>query len=98
MKKKKFIIGLVLGIIFSTIIVYAEVTYIGTADDMYYDSSNSVLTSTNVQDALDEMFAAKTGCPYGNTCYPKVRNTDLQPGDYIIYTPSGLAAHHSNKP
>ena len=91
MKKKKFIIGLVVGIVLSTIIVYAEVSYIGAANDTYYDSSNSSLTSTNVQDTLDEIFAAKTGCPIGNTCYTKVTKEELQPGDYIFYTPSAAS-------
>ena len=52
--KTKFILGLILGIILTGGGVYAAT--IGNSKDVYYDNATSNLSSTNVQDALDELY------------------------------------------
>lgn len=68
MKKKKrnffkqnligFIIG---GIIFGSLGVYAAITF--PSDEVSFDPSNSTLMSTNVQDAIDELYNKCNGEP-----------------------------------
>ena len=82
-KNYKLIIGLIIGFIFSSSIAYAS--YMGRANQLSYDPSNNWLKSTNVQDALDELYKQK-GCPLGYVCYQK--KSTLALGDYISYTPS----------
>ena len=82
-KNYKLIIGLIIGFIFSSSIAYAS--YMGRANQLSYDPSNNWLKSTNVQDALDELYKQK-GCPLNNVCYQK--KSTLALGDYISYTPS----------
>ena len=82
-KNYKLIIGLIIGFIFSSSIAYAS--YMGRANQLSYDPSNNWLKSTNVQDALDELYKQK-GCPMGYVCYQK--KSTLALGDYISYTPS----------
>ena len=78
-KNYKFIIGALLGIIVPIIGAYA-VSYIGSGSDLTYDNSNSGLESTNVQDALDELYKYKD-CPKGYSC------EKLKLGDYVSMTP-----------
>ena len=52
--KTKFILGLILGIILTGGGVYAAT--IGNSKDVFYDNATSNLSSTNVQDALDELY------------------------------------------
>ncbi len=82
-KNYKLIIGLAVGFFVSSTIVSA--LYLGTASELSYDLSNTWLTSTTVQGALDELYEQKD-CPLGYTCFPK--KNALDPGDYISYTPS----------
>ena len=84
MKKKnyKILIGLFIGIFISITTVYA-VTYIGSGSDLTYDNTSSGLTSTNVQDALDELYKK---CPKKFLCMKK-KNT-LAVGDYVKMTPT----------
>ena len=89
MKKKKsynykIILGLMIGIILSVSGVYAATTYIGNGVDLTYDNSKSGLSSTNVQDALDELYGKS--CPDGYVCLKK-KNT-LALGDYVSMTPT----------
>ena len=86
MKKKnyKILIGLFIGIFISITTVYA-VTYIGSGSDLTYDNTSSGLTSTNVQDALDELYKYKE-CPKKFVCIKK-KNT-LAIGDYVKMTPT----------
>ena len=51
--KTKFILGIILGIILSSSVVYAS--SIINASDVIYDNTKSNLLSNNVQDALDEL-------------------------------------------
>ena len=50
----KILIGLLLGILISATGVYAAT--IGASKDVYYNNTTSKLSSTNVQDALDEVY------------------------------------------
>ncbi len=52
--KTKFILGLILGIILTGGGVYAAT--IENSKDVFYDNATSNLSSTNVQDALDELY------------------------------------------
>ena len=83
-KNYKWIIGFVVGIVVSITTVYA-VTYVGSGSDLTYDNSSSGLTSTNVQDALDELYKYKE-CPKNFVCIKK-KNT-LAVGDYVEMTPT----------
>ena len=81
----KIILGLMIGIILSASGVYAATTYVGNGVDLTYDNSKSGLSSTNVQDALDELYG-KSSCPDGYVCLKK-KNT-LALGDYVKMTPT----------
>ena len=82
-KNYKIIIGIVIGIVISITTVYAA-TYIGSGSDLTYDNGTSGLTSTNAQDALDELYKYKTSkkCPDGYIC------KKLSLGDYVSMTPT----------
>ena len=82
-KNYKLIIGLIMGFIFSSSVVFAW--YNDLANEVSYNSSNTWLHSNTVQGALDEL-AEQKGCPVGYVCYTK-KNT-LALGDYVSYTPS----------
>ncbi len=68
---KFIIVGIVLGLIFAGTGVYAAILY--QSSDVSYDNSNSGLSSTNVQAALDEL--------YNNHYLP------LGPGDRFTLVP-----------
>ena len=65
---KKYLVGFIIGsILFGTLGVYAVTYFPGL--NTTYDNSDSGMTSTNVQDALDELYGV---------CFPKTA------GDQII--------------
>mgnify|MGYP004469642067 CR=1 FL=1 len=72
-KNKRFLLGFLLGILISSGSVYAASII---SKDVSYDNSNSKLTSTNVQGAIDELYKtatdkvaeAKKECPEGYKC------------------------------
>lgn len=80
----KLLIGIIIGMFFSIIGVYANTTYVGNALDLTYNNSNNILSSTNVQDALDELYEMK--CPEGYFCI-RIKN-NLEIGDYVSLTPT----------
>ena len=80
----KILVGLVIGIFLSVTGVYAATTYVGNGVDLTYDNSKSGLSSTNVQDALNELYGKS--CPDGYVCLKK-KNT-LALGDYVKMTPT----------
>ena len=82
-KNYKIIIGIIVGIIISSSIVVAN-SYKGAASDVGYDNSTSGLYSSNVQDALDELYDMKN-CPSKTYCEPY--KYELAVGDYVSYTP-----------
>ncbi len=52
--KVKFVLGLILGLTLTGGGVYAATTY--ASKEVYYNNDTSKLSSTNVQDALDELY------------------------------------------
>lgn len=68
--KFKMIFSFILGLVLSTSFVYAAVT---GAIKVSFASSTSELSSTNVQDAIDEIYDKyKQNCPDGKICYKKI--------------------------
>ena len=82
-KNYKLIIGLMVGFLVSSTLVYA--LYMGRADELSYNNTGTWLKSTTVQDALDELNKQK-GCPVGYSCHDM--KTTLAVGDYVSYTPT----------
>ena len=75
--KLSFIMGIILGITFTASGVYAASSL--TSKSVFYDSKNSSLSSTNVQDALDELYEN------GKSCFPHYAfglPTDSSPTDF----------------
>lgn len=66
-KNKKYILGIITGILISGTTVYAAT--IISAVNVSYSNTSSKLSSTNVQDAIDELYdKAKNYCPPGYKC------------------------------
>lgn len=73
-KHYKFIIGIIVGLILSSVIGYAKTVLI--SNEVVYDNTTSKLSSTNVKDAIDEvnekattkLEEAKNSCPDGYEC------------------------------
>ena len=84
MKKSfKYILVTVITMIILTIVsVYANSTING--NQVTYDNTSSKLSSTNVQGAIDEIYANTNNCPDGYLC----KKTTPEPGDYIKMTPT----------
>ena len=83
----KFLVGIVMGIIASSIVVVYATAY--AANIVYYNNVNRTLSSNNVQGAIDELatrFTPYTSCPSNYVCEPF--KTTLAVGDYITYTPN----------
>ena len=80
----KILIGIILGILLSLVgVKAASNTEKGT--NLLYNNSKSGLSSTNVQDAIDEVYNNSL-CPSGYVCYQK--KTTLALGDYVKMTPT----------
>jgi hypothetical protein len=92
MKKIKFkILGFIIGIIISVVVVYASTSY--KSIDVFYNNSNSTLSSADVQSAIDELAvkyskikSKNSECPDGYKCLEKKDTLSL--GDYVSYTPT----------
>ena len=69
MKNNKFFLGLILGLIISTVGVYALNI---NARDTAYDNTNSGSSATNMQDAIDDLYvkAGSTGKGIGEALIP----------------------------
>ncbi len=81
----KLISGIIIGILLSATGVYA-VTTIGNGSDITYSNTDSKLSSTTAQDALDEIYALGHRCPDDHTCFKKKDTLAL--GDYVKMTPT----------
>lgn len=80
----KILVGIILGIFLSLVgVKAASNTEKGT--NLLYNNSKSGLSSTNVQDAIDEVYNNSV-CPSGYVCAKK-KNT-LALGDYVKMTPT----------
>lgn len=66
-KNKKYILGIITGILISGTTVYAATVI--SAVNVSYSNTSSKLSSTNVQDAIDELYdKAKNNCPLSYKC------------------------------
>ncbi len=81
----KLISGIIIGVLLSATGVYA-VTTIGNGSDITYSNTDSKLSSTTAQDALDEIYALGHRCPDDHTCFKKKDTLAL--GDYVKMTPT----------
>ena len=80
----KILVGIILGIFLSLVgVKAASNTEKGT--NLLYNNSKSGLVSTNVQDAIDEVYN-NSFCPSGYVCIQK--KTTLALGDYVKMTPT----------
>ena len=76
----KLIVGIIIGFVISSSIVYAVGNYVMSSSDVGYDNSNIELVSDNVQGALDELYqscGSSSGCPDGYVCYEKINVLSL---------------------
>ena len=81
----KLISGIIIGVLLTATGVYA-VTTIGNGSDITYSNTDSKLSSTTAQDALDEIYALGHRCPDDHTCFKKKDTLAL--GDYVKMTPT----------
>ena len=80
----KILVGIILGILLSLVgVKAASNTEKGT--NLLYNNSKSGLFSTNVQDAIDEVYN-NSFCPSGYVCVKT--KTTLALGDYVSMTPT----------
>ena len=80
----KILVGIILGILLSLVgVKAASNTEKGT--NLLYNNSKSGLSSTNVQDAIDEVYN-NSFCPSDYVCAKK--KTTLALGDYVKMTPT----------
>ena len=80
----KILVGIILGIFLSLVgVKAASNTEKGT--NLLYNNSKSGLVSTNVQDAIDEVYN-NSFCPSGYVCVKA--KTTLALGDYVKMTPT----------
>ena len=81
------VIGFIVGIIISATGVYAA-TIIGKGSDLTYSNTSSGLSSTNIQDSLDELYKYKKNlnCLEGKICLKQKNSLAL--GDYVKMTPT----------
>ena len=89
MKKnfKNILITIITMFVLTITNIYAVNTISGS--QITYDNTNSKLSSTNVQGALDEIYTninSKISCPDGYYC--KARKSSPVPGDYVKMTPT----------
>ena len=86
MKKnfKYILITIITMFILTITSIYAANTINGS--QVTYDNTSSKLSSTNVQGAIDEIYANTNNCPDGYLC--KERKSTPEPGDYVKMTPT----------
>ncbi len=77
----KLVLGIVIGLLLTTT-VYAVEGILVASSVVGYDNTNSSLSSTNVQDSLDELYTLAD-----NACL----TTPFKPGDYIEMTPTSTS-------
>ena len=85
--KKNFkytLITMAVMIVITVIGVYASDNI--TSRQVTYDNTSSKLSSTNVQEAIDEIYSNINNCPNGYLC--KETKTIPEPGDYVKMTPT----------
>ena len=81
----KIVVGIIFGILISGIGVAAATKY--GSNTVFYDNSNSTLSSGDVQGAIDELasrYVSSSSCPNGYTC----TKAPYSLGDYVSITPT----------
>ena len=107
-KYKKFVIGLIIGIVVSGTTVYAA-TILYASDEVSYDNTTSGLTDennndvANVQTAIDALYKSyrtvksSSTCPTGAICQWKKSWSEVAVGDYVQMTPNPGTLDSSNR-
>ena len=94
-KNWAFLIVFVIGIIITAASTFYAAETIFASNQVSYDNSNSTLTSTNVQDALDELYAKAMYAPgpieMEYTAPSGCTTPPFNLGDYITYTPTSTS-------
>ena len=84
----KLLIGVVIGLLLASITVYAAGEILFQSNVVGYDNTTSGLTSTNVQDALDELLGkAEAAVNEGTLC----ATSPFHIGDYVEMTPTSTS-------
>ena len=78
--KISFVIGTILGMILTATGVYAATTF--NSKSVFYDNTNSSLSSENVQDALDELYEKASSCLEKLSYYAFGTPTESNPTDF----------------
>lgn len=81
----KIVVGIIFGILISGIGVAAATKY--GSNTVFYDNSNSTLSSGDVQGAIDELasrYVSSSSCPKGYIC----NKVPFSLGDYVKITPT----------
>ena len=81
----KIVVGIIFGILISGIGVAAATKY--GSNTVFYDNSNSTLSSGDVQGAIDELasrYVSSSSCPKGYTC----TKAPYSLGNYVKITPT----------
>lgn len=84
----KLFIGVIIGLLLASISVYAAGEILFQSNVVGYDNTTSGLTSTNVQDALDELLGKAEAAVSGGTL---CTNTPFHIGDYVEMTPTSTS-------
>ena len=83
----KLVLGMIIGIVLASTTVYAA-TILFASDSVSYSNTNSGLTSTNVQGALDELYTKANTCKYSaSNCTTPPFNV----GDYVEVVPDSIS-------
>ena len=83
----KLVLGMIIGIVLASTTVYAA-TILFASDSVSYSNTNSGLTSTNVQGALDELYTKANTCKYSaSNCTTPPFNV----GDYVEVVPDSTS-------
>ena len=75
----RIFVGIIIGLIFSTTIAYAAIIVIN-GEQVTYDNTNTSLSSTNIQDALNELYSSVLSENYLLNKYKTLSGT---PTNYI---------------
>ena len=90
-KNYKFILGIVIRLIWSSGIAYAA-TILFDSDEVSYDNTTSNLQSTNVQDALDELYIESTSYQLFESRVSTLESQIYPVGSVYISTTKSTAA------
>ena len=84
-KSKKFVFGIFIGLLFGNIAIVGA--YSIYANNVIYDNTNSGLTSTDANGAIDELYY-KVNNQWCKKGYSKESDTETETGGYICELPN----------